>query len=133
VSNDVRNIWCCACNITVAARLTNGQEVYPPRRDLWNFPFWRCDACGNSVGCHHKTVDRTKPLGVIASPELKKARQHIHAILDPLWSGNKTKRHEIYHQMSKAMGISKYHTANLRTLEEARDAYRAALSLRNAV
>ena len=67
-------IWCCGCGKEVDARLTDGAEVYPHRRDLASLPFWKCDACGNFVGCHHKTRERTKPLGCIPTPEIKDVR-----------------------------------------------------------
>ena len=75
--------------VDVEVRLTNGAEIYPHRKDLSELPFWKCDTCGNFVGCHHKTGDPTKPLGVIPTSEIKRARQHIHRILDPIlerWS-----------------------------------------------
>ena len=58
-----RSIFCCGCQRKVDARLTNGEEMYPHRYDLANLPFWKCDVCQNFVGCHHKTKNRTKPLG----------------------------------------------------------------------
>lgn len=81
----MRAIYCCGCKADVGARLTDGREIYPHRADLAALPFWKCDACGNAVGCHHKTKERTRPLGCIPTPELKTARSHIHRVLDPLW------------------------------------------------
>lgn len=121
-------LWCCSCADYVEARLTDGAEVYPHRPDLAALPFWRCDECGNWVGCHHKTKQRTKPLGNIPSPELKKARGHIHALIDPLWKSKKIGRSELYQAMSEKLGWN-YHTASLRTIDEARQAYRAGLEI----
>lgn len=122
-------LWCCSCADYVDARLTDGSEVYPYREDLHSLPFWRCDTCKNWVGCHHKTKDRTRPLGNIPSPELKKARSHIHALIDPLWKSKKIGRSELYQRMSEKIGWN-YHTASLRTIEEARKAYRAGCEIR---
>lgn len=116
-------IYCCGCAQTKAVRLTNGSEIYPHRKDLYELPFWVCDSCGNFVGCHHKTKERTKPLGVIANSEIKKARQHIHRILDPLWESGKFKRKEIYRKLSDRLGYE-YHTAEIRCIDEARKIYR---------
>ena len=116
-------IYCCSCNEKVTARLTNGGEIYPNRADLRELPFWKCDACGNFVGCHHKTKDRTKPLGCIATPELKKARQQIHKILDPIWKSGAMTRKELYQKISENIGWS-YHTAKIRSIEDAREIYR---------
>lgn len=121
-------IYCCQCKFEVIARLTNGEEVYPHRKDLHSLPFWRCDGCKNTVGCHHKTKDRTKPLGVIPSQEIKDARQYLHRVIDPIWQSKKMKRGDVYKAISEAVGWD-YHTAEIRTVEQARQAYRAAKQL----
>ena len=118
-----RQIYCCGCQTKVEARLTDGSELYPHRPDLAQLPFWKCDECGNHVGCHHKTKNRTQPLGCIPTPEIKNARQHIHRILDPLWKSKRYKRREIYAMISERVGWT-YHTAQLRSVEEAREVYR---------
>lgn len=112
-------IYCCECARDVDARLTDGAEIYPHRDDLYDLPFWRCDTCENYVGCHHKTQERTRPLGVIPNDELRNARKSIHRILDPLAHGQAGRRREIYAKLSAALGYP-YHTAELRTIEEAR-------------
>ena len=117
------NIHCCGCGDKVEARLTNGGEIYPHRQDLSSLPFWKCDTCGNFVGCHYKTKDRTRPLGCIPTPEIKNARQHIHALLDPIWQSKQISRSKLYKMISSKTG-RKYHTANIRSLEEAREVYR---------
>lgn len=117
-----RQIYCCGCKASVSARLTDGQEIYPHHPDLSTLPFWKCDACKNYVGCHHKTKDRTRPLGNIPTSEIRNARKHIHAILDPLWKSDGHQRNEIYQKLSEHMGFE-YHTAELCTVEDARKAY----------
>ena len=115
-------IFCCGCGHEVEARLTDGKEIYSHRTDLYDLPFWKCDACKNYVGCHYKTKNRTNPLGNIPTPEIKKARQHIHAILDPLWEPNRYNRRKIYEKLSEALGYP-YHTGEIKTIEEARRIY----------
>lgn len=117
-------IYCCQCERDVSARLTNGAEIYPHRADLWALPFWRCDGCGNYVGCHHQTDDPTRPLGVIATQAIKEARKHIHDILDPLWKSQGLKRQHIYSRLTLLIG-RQYHTADIRTIEEAREIWLA--------
>lgn len=102
--------------------LTDGREIYPHRPDLFELPFWKCNGCGNYVGCHHKTKDRTRPLGNIPSKELKNARQHIHRILDPLWKNGNMKRGKLYAKISDAIGYQ-YHTAEIKSADEARKIY----------
>lgn len=118
-----KKIWCCQCSVKVDARLTDGAEIYPHRSDLHNLTFWKCDTCKNYVGCHHKTGNPTNPLGNIPSPEIRKARRHIHRILDPLWESGRYKRSQLYAMISEACGLKNYHTAHLRTLEECRCVY----------
>lgn len=121
-------LWCCGCAAEISARLTDGREIYRHRPDLARQPFWRCDACGNHVGCHHKAADRTRPLGNIPTPAIRDARSHIHRILDPLWRGGGMSRRAVYAALSNRLGRP-YHTAELRSLEEARDIYRAIREL----
>lgn len=118
-----RAIYCCGCGQDVEARLTDGREVYPHRPDLANLPFWKCDACKNYVGCHWKTKDRTRPLGNIPTKELKNARQYIHRILDPIWKNGKMPRGKVYARIARELGLEEYHTAEIRTIEEARRVY----------
>lgn len=121
-----QRIYCCGCGHEVDARLTDGGEIYPHRPDLHPLPFWKCDVCGNHVGCHHKTRQRTAPLGCIPTPALKEARRHLHLLIDPLWQSGRIGRRELYAAISQELGWD-YHTAQTRTVEEARAAYRAAL------
>lgn len=121
----MKQIYCCGCGMHVDARLTNGAEVYAHRSDLHQLPFWKCDSCGNFVGCHHKSDEPTRPLGCIPTPEIKNARRHLHALIDPLWQKGLIKRSALYSKLSDATG-RRYHTANIRSIEEARDVYRIA-------
>lgn len=123
-------IWCCACGSDVDARLTDGAECYPHRPDLADIPRWKCDGCGNHVGTHHKTADRTRPLGNIPSPELKKARMHIHALIDPAWKSKRIRRGRLYELISDELGYQ-YHTAEIKTIDEARRVYRVARDIIN--
>lgn len=123
-----QTIYCSGCQGNVEARLTSGKEIYPHRPDLSKLPFWRCDACGNYVGCHHKTSTPTKPLGVIPTPELRTARSHIHAILDPIWKSGRMKRGKVYRLLSDRLGYE-FHTAEIRSIEQARTIYRTVLEI----
>lgn len=128
-----RWIWCCGCGMEVAARLTNGREIYSHRPDLADLPFWRCDSCRNFVGCHHKTGDRTRPLGCIPTPAVKNARKHIHALLDPLWRSGRADRAMLYRAIAEHLGVEEYHTAEIRSVEEARSVYRHVQTLAAAL
>ena len=123
-------IYCCGCRVKVRALLTNGAEIYPNRRDLANIPFWKCKVCRNHVGCHHKSNNPTRPLGCIPTLEIRKARQHIHKLLDPIWKSKVMKRRELYNKIAEETGREPYHTANIRSVEEARDVYRAIIKIK---
>lgn len=127
-----REIYCCGCNKNAEARLTSGVEIYPHRPDLSSLPFWKCDSCKNFVGCHHKTSNPTNPLGCIPTKELKNARQHIHRILDPIWQNGKLERKHVYARLSKSLGYQ-YHTAEIKTIEEARKIYKIVQEINLAV
>lgn len=123
-----RQIYCCGCGHDVPARLTDGKEIYPHRPDLAGLPFWICDTCRNYVGCHHKTTDRTRPLGNIPTAELRNARSKIHALLDPLWTSKGMRRSAVYAALSRQLG-REYHTAELKDVAEAEKIYKAVLEL----
>lgn len=125
-----RTIYCCGCGTKVEARLTDGAEIYPRRTDLHSLPFWKCDACGNYVGTHHQTTNPTHPLGNIPTKELRAARQHIHRILDPIYKSGQMKRRALYAEISKRVGWE-YHTAKLKTIDEARAVYKIVMEISN--
>lgn len=122
-------IYCCGCKQDVEARLTDGSEIYAHRKYLASLPFWICDSCKNFVGCHHKTKNRTKPLGVIPTADIKDARKHIHALLDPMWESGAIKRKSIYLMLTEKFG-KQYHTAEIRSIDEARLIYREIKSIK---
>ena len=125
-------IYCTGCEKDVEARLTDGKEMYPHRPDLQHIPFWKHDSCGAFVGCHWKTNDRTKPLGVLASKELREARKKIHAVLDPIWKTGKMKRGQTYAYVGERLGRT-FHNGELRSLDEAREVYRIVARLHNGI
>lgn len=122
-------LYCCGCEKEVEPRLTDGREIYPRRPDLALRPFWKCDECKNYVGCHWKTREPTRPLGCIPTKDIRNARKKIHAILDPLWKPDRRRRKAIYKKISKQLGW-KYHTAKIRSIEEARTVYRIVRSIK---
>ena len=125
-------IFCIGCNKEVNARLTDGSERYPHRTDLADIPFWHCDDCGSWVGCHHKTKQRTRPLGYLAPKEIFEARKVIHALLDPLWQGGEITRAQAYAYITRQLGYQ-YHTGEIKSIEEAKTVWRIVANLHNMV
>jgi hypothetical protein len=117
-----RSIYCCACKGEVQAALVRGHEVYPRRPDLATLPFWRCPDCRNFVGCHHKSHDRIRPLGCIPTQAIRDMRKLIHQQLDPIWKAGLMERKRLYKLLTAKLG-REYHTAELRTEEEAQAMY----------
>lgn len=106
-------IFCCGCGKDTNARLTTGREIYAHRTDLSQLPFWVCDSCKNYVGCHHKTKDRTRPLGIIPTAKIREMRKRVHAVIDPIWKNGELTRKQVYLEISKLIGCE-YHTADLK-------------------
>lgn len=117
---NTKKIYCCGCGKKVKARLAFGGEIYPLRSDLSKIPFWKCDACNNYVGTHHKDRygDRLRPLGSIPTPEVRKVRSRLHDIMDPIWQNHKVSRKSFYKRMSTELGYD-YHNGEVRSSEEA--------------
>jgi hypothetical protein len=107
------------------ARLTDGAEIYKHRKDLRWMKFWKCDSCGAYCGCHPGT---TKPLGVPAGPDLRRARALLHAKrIDPLWRGARVQgaRSQVYAYLAAQLGIaSRACHAGLFDIEQCRKAWR---------
>lgn len=62
-----------------------------------------CRQCQAWVGVHHGT---NKALGTLANATLRKARQRVHAVFDPLWQGQGNKvRNSLYERLAEAMDI----------------------------
>lgn len=114
-------VYCCGCKTKVEARETTGAEIYPTFFYLSKKIFLKCDTCGNYVGVHNKRTDegRLRPLGSIPTPELRKARQEIHAVLDPVWQSQKMSRTEVYAKMSFKLGIREFHTGEIDSMVKA--------------
>lgn len=107
-------IFCTTCNADVEAVLIDGSVVYPHRKDLYDHKFYSCPHCNNFVS----TTKSGRPLGVIASPEIKKMRKKIHKTIDPLWENGIIDRSALYKRISTEIG-KEYHTANIRSVVEA--------------
>lgn len=122
-------IYCTGCHEFVDARLTSGAEMYPHRPDLARKPFWKCE-CGAFVGTHYKTRDHLRPLGYLATPEVKRWRMRIHDLLDPMWQNGLIDRGKAYARISKALGHT-YHTGEITDVEQAEFIYGLVKEMRD--
>ncbi len=119
-------VFCIGCKKDVDARLTTGKEMYPHRPDLAHMQFWVCDTCGSFVGCHKGS---TRPLGYLASEDIKVWRKQIHDILDPLWKKKKIGRSQAYAHVGNEIGRT-YHTAEIYSVEEGKRIYEIVKTLK---
>lgn len=120
-----RTVFCCGCGTTVEPRFTNADEIYPHRPDLTGIPLWKCDACGNYVGCRHKLPygkNWMDPIGPIPTPEIRKAREEVYSLTIPITWGGEITRQQLYKKLGEELGIRKYRTAKIRSLEQAKKA-----------
>lgn len=119
-------IYCTGCQKEVEGRLTNGEEIYPHRPDLYIKKMIKCDGCQNYVGTHADG----RPLGCIPTRELMNARMRVHSILDPLWKEGKIARGKAYAYISHRVGYT-YHNGELRTVDEANKVYDIVTTLKS--
>jgi hypothetical protein len=71
---------CPSCGLR--AELVDGSRLYL-RAETHRRKFWVCQPCDSRVGCHEGT---SIPLGALADPTLRKARQRAHAAFDSIWT-----------------------------------------------
>lgn len=121
-----RKVFCCECNTKVRVASVRGSDIYAPcPPTIRNQKFFQCVHCGNYVGSYRNG----RPLGVIPTRELRYARMKIHALIDPVWKAKRISRTVLYRELSLRLGVAEYHTANIRTIDEARNVYRVARAL----
>jgi len=123
---DTEEIYCCSCAGLVDAVCITGADVYPHRKALHKKLFWQCPFDDLYVGTHGATGE---PLGSIPTSSIRRLRQDVHRVLDPLWKTGTWDRSAIYREMSKRLGFHDFHTAQLNNELDCRLAFRAARQL----
>ena len=61
--------------------------------------------CDSYVGCHPNS---SHPLGMLASAELRQARQRAHASFDRIWKAGLKSRTQAYKWLKRAMALEAY-------------------------
>lgn len=90
---------CPYCNHDVV--LTSNKEIYG--REFGNGKCYLCRNCGASVGTHDGK--RNRPLGILATQEMKVLKKCCHDLFDPIWKSRKTSRTHLYVILSRLLGI----------------------------
>lgn len=100
---------CPSCSADAA--LVTGRQIYPSMPHLFEFHFWRCAPCDAYVGCHKPGLgygDGTRPLGTVATEEMRLARREAHDAIDPLWkNGHFAGRGQTYAWLGGKLGVKK--------------------------
>ncbi len=86
------------------ANLVKGDEIFPERESTRELLFYRCDSCDAHVGVHKGTI---MPLGTLAKSGLRKRRNSVHNIFDPLYSNNTfSSRTAAYEWLARMLNIT---------------------------
>lgn len=64
-----------------------------------------CTNCRTSCGVHGKPVPTKRPLGILATDEMKQLKQQCHSKFDEVWRDHKLKRGACYKRLAKLMNI----------------------------
>lgn len=101
------------CDCGAFSVLVGGDVIYPHRPDLYGKKFWHCAPCDAYVGCHPAVGkngkggkgDGTVPLGRLAGPQLRRWKQNVHALFDPLWKSGQMRRKQAYRWLAEQLSI----------------------------
>lgn len=92
------------------AELKDAYTVY--RREgfgvLYVCPTAACDAY---VGVHQGT---SRPKGSLANAALRRLRNDVHAVFDPLWRDPEVERTEVYEAAANVLGLKEFHIGEMR-------------------
>ena len=91
---------CPYCNHDVV--LTSNKELYG--REYGNGKCYLCRNCKASVGTH---PGGKKPLGILATKEMKVLKKCCHDLFDPIWKSKKIGRGELYQKLADKLQIEK--------------------------
>ncbi|ASI63341.1 hypothetical protein ALX04_006530 [Lactiplantibacillus plantarum subsp. plantarum] len=82
---------------------TDNSIIYHGQR-FGNGKCYFCTQCGVSCGVHGNPATR-RPLGVLATPEMKKLKQQCHFKFDLVWRNCELDRSACYRRLAKLMNI----------------------------
>lgn len=81
--------------------LTSNKEIYG--QEYGNGKCYLCHNCGASVGTHNGP--RNRPLGILATKEMKVLKKACHDLFDIPWKTRKISRGRCYSIMAEKLGI----------------------------
>ncbi|MCC2248832.1 DUF3268 family zinc-finger domain-containing protein [Virgibacillus sp. AGTR] len=83
--------------------LTSNKEIYG--REFGNGRCYLCRTCGASVGVHGGKKG-TRPLGILATKEMKVLKKACHDLFDPIWKSKKVNRGKLYRILASQLDIN---------------------------
>lgn len=83
---------------------TDNSRIYHGRT-YGNGKCFVCINCGASVGVHGDCPPSHKPLGLLATPQMKHLKMSCHNLFDRVWRRRLKSRGECYRILAKKMGI----------------------------
>ena len=84
------------------SKAVKGDVIYPHRPDLAHLNFFRCEPCDAYVGTHRGSG---APLGTLANSAVRKARNGVHAVFDPIWYDSPSSPDQYKEQRKKRTGL----------------------------
>ena len=103
MAKKTNKVYCPYCGN--AAELVDSSVVYPQSYGM----MWICMPCDAYTGVH-RSSPTFKPLGTLAKKDLRKLRQQVHHMFDPLWKNGSRTRNEAYAWLAERMNLPKEKT-----------------------
>jgi len=97
-----KDLVCPVCG--GGAEIVSGKDIYPLAKkiSLCESRFWRCVNGCSYVGCHPRTH---KPLGTLATADMRWARMKAHEAFDVLWRDKGMRRPTAYRWLAGELGL----------------------------
>lgn len=75
--------------------------VYGMTRGDWPYCYF-CRECRAMVGCHPNTFN---PMGLMATPRIRRRRGQLHLLFDPIWQNKYMSRQDAYRWLAKELNL----------------------------
>jgi hypothetical protein len=82
--------------------LTSNSVIYGEEKGKWPYCYY-CDDCTAVVACHPNTYN---PMGFMATSAVRRLRQKVHRLLDPIWENNFLSRSDAYDWLANQLSIA---------------------------
>lgn len=124
----IETTYCTHCNQEVEAFSAPASDIFGPHFRFANQIVYVCPYCKNYVEANRDF----KPAGVIPTAELRKAKNYILSVLNPVFDRKMMSRKEVYLKLSKVVYENRKNLkiSDIRDLDEARKVYAAVKKFR---